>query len=352
DEAGLELATQSRERALVGGFGPEAGFCGAQIAEAMLYQGRFDEADLLLEDCRSEGLKARVWRALRIFSLIARGDFAAAEPLVRETLALFAEVVGQPEGYDLQDEVEVYCGLDDVAQALGLVREHLASVPWRGSLCGLPVTARAAWTAVACAVRAGVEVPADLMTSCDEVLAAALAAIDEEEELRSSLPASGALVADAFARTLDGESAVEAWRSAVEASAPYGAYHVLLPRLELAAALLGAGERDEARSLVTEVWQSARAMGARHYEQQAATLARRNRIQLSGEPVPPQLAALTAREREVLDVLASGATNRTIAERLFISEKTVSVHVTNLLAKLGVPNRGEAAALARELAND
>ena len=60
---------------------------------------------------------------------------------------------------------------------------------------------------------------------------------------------------------------------------------------------------------------------------------------------------LTPREREVLAVLVTGATNRVIAERLFISEKTVSVHVTNLLAKLGVANRGEAAALARELAS-
>ena len=59
---------------------------------------------------------------------------------------------------------------------------------------------------------------------------------------------------------------------------------------------------------------------------------------------------LTAREREVLAVLATGATNATIAERLVISKKTVSVHVTNVLAKLGVANHGEAAALARELA--
>ena len=50
-------------------------------------------------------------------------------------------------------------------------------------------------------------------------------------------------------------------------------------------------------------------------------------------------------------MLVTGATNRVIADRLFISEKTVSVHVTNLLAKLGVANRGEAAALARELAS-
>ena len=49
----------------------------------------------------------------------------------------------------------------------------------------------------------------------------------------------------------------------------------------------------------------------------------------------------------MLDLIATGATNRAIAERLFISEKTVSAHVTRLLAKLGCANRGEAAALAR-----
>jgi DNA-binding NarL/FixJ family response regulator len=46
----------------------------------------------------------------------------------------------------------------------------------------------------------------------------------------------------------------------------------------------------------------------------------------------------------------TGATNRAIADKLFISEKTVSVHVTNLLAKLRVTNRTEAAAVARDLA--
>ncbi|MET1000739.1 MAG: LuxR C-terminal-related transcriptional regulator, partial [Acidimicrobiia bacterium] len=57
--------------------------------------------------------------------------------------------------------------------------------------------------------------------------------------------------------------------------------------------------------------------------------------------------ALTAREREVLDLVAAGATNRQIAARLFISPKTASVHVSRILTKLGVADRAEAAVLAR-----
>ncbi|WP_243761755.1 response regulator transcription factor, partial [Streptomyces sp. YIM 98790] len=58
---------------------------------------------------------------------------------------------------------------------------------------------------------------------------------------------------------------------------------------------------------------------------------------------------LTARERDVLSLVAAGRSNRQIAEELFISPKTVSVHVSNILAKLEVSGRGEAAALAHRL---
>ena len=51
----------------------------------------------------------------------------------------------------------------------------------------------------------------------------------------------------------------------------------------------------------------------------------------------------------MLDLLAHGATNRAIAQALFISEKTAALHVSHILAKLGVANRGEAAALARHV---
>ena len=55
---------------------------------------------------------------------------------------------------------------------------------------------------------------------------------------------------------------------------------------------------------------------------------------------------LTAREREVLAALVDGRTNRQIGKRLFMSEKTVEMHVSRILAKLGVRNRLQAAAVA------
>jgi DNA-binding NarL/FixJ family response regulator len=58
---------------------------------------------------------------------------------------------------------------------------------------------------------------------------------------------------------------------------------------------------------------------------------------------------LTSREREVLARLAAGRTNRQIAAELFISESTAGVHVSNILGKLGVDNRIEAAAVAHRL---
>ena len=84
------------------------------------------------------------------------------------------------------------------------------------------------------------------------------------------------------------------------------------------------------------------------------TLARRARLKLPGMT---QLDAdagrgLTSREREVLVLVAQGRTNREIGEDLFISEKTASVHVSNIIAKLGAANRTEAGAKAHALGLD
>ena len=63
----------------------------------------------------------------------------------------------------------------------------------------------------------------------------------------------------------------------------------------------------------------------------------------AGYTPPGPLAALTAREREVLRLLSEGRSNREIAAALFIAPKTASVHVSNILAKLGAASRTEAA---------
>jgi DNA-binding CsgD family transcriptional regulator len=69
----------------------------------------------------------------------------------------------------------------------------------------------------------------------------------------------------------------------------------------------------------------------------------------TGAPERRDTFGLSAREREVLRLLAQGRTNREVGERLFITRKTVGVHVGNILAKLGVSGRVEAAAVAIRL---
>ena len=84
-------------------------------------------------------------------------------------------------------------------------------------------------------------------------------------------------------------------------------------------------------------------------------LARRGRLDLVGSdtraiPDDDNVLGLTAREREVLQLLARGYTNREIAEELVISVKTASVHVTHILRKLDVTSRLDAARIAQRLA--
>jgi DNA-binding NarL/FixJ family response regulator len=69
----------------------------------------------------------------------------------------------------------------------------------------------------------------------------------------------------------------------------------------------------------------------------------------SGSDAHDELASLTEQERRVLDLIAEGLTNRQIGERLYLAEKTVKNYVSNLLAKLGMSRRSEAAAFAARL---
>jgi len=71
-----------------------------------------------------------------------------------------------------------------------------------------------------------------------------------------------------------------------------------------------------------------------------------NGRQIQSQPVPPNLTELTPREKEVLKLIATGASNREIAQELYISEGTVKNHVTNILNRLNLRDRTQAAIIA------
>ncbi len=132
-------------------------------------------------------------------------------------------------------------------------------------------------------------------------------------------------------------------------------YPLGLALLEAAEYALACGDRDGAAERLQRAVPLAAGLGAQPLSEQIATLARRARIRLDGQDgdvaVPDDDGALglTGRERDVLRLVAAGRSNREIAAELFISPKTASVHVSNILAKLGAASRGEAAAKAHTL---
>jgi DNA-binding CsgD family transcriptional regulator/tetratricopeptide (TPR) repeat protein len=116
-------------------------------------------------------------------------------------------------------------------------------------------------------------------------------------------------------------------------------------------------DRKRAVESVQAAWRSAVEMGTPPFRERVERLAERARIALApAEPMPPARTrsvaedlGLTPREVEVLGQLARGRTDRQIAEELFISKKTASVHVSNLLRKLDAANRIEAAEIGQRV---
>ncbi|MFF8395122.1 helix-turn-helix transcriptional regulator [Streptomyces sp. NPDC016172] len=148
-----------------------------------------------------------------------------------------------------------------------------------------------------------------------------------------------------WVRAASGPDAVAAWAKAVTAFGYGDVYERARCRLRYAEALVAAGHREEAAAEAREVRETAGLLGASLLREQVDTLIRRGR--LSDRPGGDAGATvLTAREQDVLRLLALGHSNRRIGEELFISGKTASVHVSNILAKLGASSRGEAVAIA------
>ncbi|MGH3040534.1 MAG: LuxR C-terminal-related transcriptional regulator, partial [Gaiellaceae bacterium] len=112
-------------------------------------------------------------------------------------------------------------------------------------------------------------------------------------------------------------------------------------RIELAASLLALGRAEEAEAEAAAALESLLELGAKTEAERARRL-----LDASRGKRTVAVPELTAREREVLRLLADGLTNRQIAERLVLSEHTVHRHVTNILRKLDLSSRTAAAAHA------
>jgi DNA-binding CsgD family transcriptional regulator/tetratricopeptide (TPR) repeat protein len=136
-------------------------------------------------------------------------------------------------------------------------------------------------------------------------------------------------------------------------------YEAAYARWRQAEALLAAkGPKTAAASTLRQAHDMTIQLGAKPLRQEIERLAQRARIDLTPLTATVNTAAarsaapqhgLTPREQEALQHLVEGRTNRQIARALFITEKTASVHVSNIMSKLGATNRSEAAAIAHRL---
>jgi DNA-binding NarL/FixJ family response regulator len=127
-----------------------------------------------------------------------------------------------------------------------------------------------------------------------------------------------------------------------------GAPAHLLPyaQFRLAEHLAVSRERAEAKTLISTAFSTAAALDARLLTIRLEVLATRAGLVLTSRSGSGPLAELTARELEVLRLVTAGHSNAKIGTELFISTKTASVHVSNILAKLHVRSRTEAAGVA------
>jgi DNA-binding CsgD family transcriptional regulator len=145
------------------------------------------------------------------------------------------------------------------------------------------------------------------------------------------------------------DALVEAWTAAVAGFEAYGhAYETARSRARLAA-VLSAGGDSRADDEAAAAHDVAVRLGARPLLDELRPLLRHGAGRVGAREAATRPGEhLTPREREILSLVALGRSNKQIGTQLFISAKTASVHVSNIMAKLGATGRGEAVAVARQ----
>ncbi len=350
----------------------------AELADRLVRQGGWEEADAILPEAMAPTTSWGVGRAdaLAAFAHIQalRGDAAGAERSLREVDRAMREAVGSmwtgPTA-TARAEAAFWDGrpadaLEVVATELGRREETDDSEV--GYLA--PVIAVGARAEAELAARARA-------TGESEALADAVRRARRDPRYRPfprgrrSSPGGAAVGGAGDGRGRQGRRG-RVGRGVDDARRPVGGVRGALSRSRTAggvppsSVLAGGGPRGEVPAMLAAAYRTAERLQAEPLRREIADLARRARVPLQDgedtaaddeggahapgdEPTTAERIGLTARELDVLQLMAGGATNREIAARLYISQKTVTVHVTRILAKLDARTRVEAAGVAQRL---
>jgi ATP/maltotriose-dependent transcriptional regulator MalT len=363
--AALDGIQQARRLGLARSYGPVLA-----ATEALVALGRWDQADQAsreaLESAPSDAVSVHLPLARAALEL-GLGDLDTAQARLQAVRRLLPAPIPMAERAGL-----LFAGLAELAlwrgnldQARELVDQAVPQVAanprYAASIYALGVRAEADRAELARARHPGQPTPDDHTTSALLQRLAQTA----QSPAAAGLPEVAAWHALGLAEQTrqQGRCDPAAWAAAVVAwerlGRPYRAAYAGYRHTE---ALLAAGDRDTAAQVLGRAAAITGRLGARPLDGELRALARRARL----DPAPPPGAAappaevpspaqrlgLTPREVEVLALVAAGHSNRQIAQALFISPKTAAVHVSNILAKLGVAGRVEAAAVAHRLGLD
>ncbi len=364
-EEAFEVARSARERLrAMGGEARFGGQLGSKMGRALFDLGRWDEAARVLDTTIASGPTRYAMRWLlsnRIQLYTARGQLARARRDLLTYDALGERLVGpDPDLISARRaELAVVAGEPTAAREIiaetldRLIEPDLDTDARRLIVTGLRAESDEADAARGAGDPRREAVAIARTDELEEQMQRHIARVREVASQPAAAIEADHLLARALASRARGEVDVDVWDAAVAARRALGRPYELARALaHLAAIAFVARKREDGASALAEAHAIAVELGARPLREAIESLARRARIGLEGVETADDAAGrlgLTAREREVLSLLADGRSNRQIGDKLFMAESTAGVHVSNIIGKLGVTRRTEAAAMAHRL---
>ncbi len=336
------------------GLSAEEHFCVACLSKIMMKRGEWDRAYALAADVLASGDQAPLmrWHALWATGVVdvARGRTDRGRPLLVEAMTFGASFDFPPAriegmyGLALADEIDgaSNAAADRYRELIGDARAHARDVQ---EAHHYSPTLR--WAVGFFAARQDGE----QVRACADVLADVAAGFGSPDALAALAHALGE------ASLLEGDAAqasnefTRAVALLEEAEMPFEA---AVTKLRAGRAFAAAGEHETGVDHVVDAYRCFRTLGARPFWVRAAA-----QLEELGERVDRRVGrraagdlergGLTRRELEVLRLVAVGRTNREIAHELFLSHRTIDMHVSHLLGKLGCRSRTQATTTALQL---